>query len=44
MIVKLADFMERLYADNAHILYLDECTFKARGYQQVAWSAPKTNI
>ena len=30
--LKLSDFMERLYADKAHILYLDECVFAARGY------------
>ena len=36
--------MERLYRAGAHVLYLDECTFKARGYQQYAWSRPCENI
>ena len=36
--------MERLNRRNEHILYLDEAVFTARGYSQLAWSAPGTNI
>ena len=36
--------MEELYRKEKHILYIDECIFSARGYQESAWSAPNTNV
>ena len=43
-LLALAEKMEEYYRQERHILYIDECVFSARGYQESAWSAPNTNV
>ena len=36
--------MNKINEEKAHVLFLDECVFKARDFNRSAWSAPKQKI
>ena len=43
-ILELHEKMTQLESEGKHIVYIDECIFKARGFQMKAWAAPGQNI
>lgn len=32
--------LENALSNNEHLIFVDECVFKARGFQMKAWAAP----
>ena len=42
--IELRDKVNKIIKDGGHLIFADECVFKARGYQKQAWSGPYENI
>ena len=44
MTIELRDKVNQIISDGGHLIFADECVFKARGYQKQAWSGPYQNV
>ena len=42
--IELRDRINSIIEQGGHLVFADECVFKARGYQRQAWSAPYENV
>ena len=42
--IDLWNEIQKIQKEGGHLIFADECVFKARGYQKNAWSNQKTNI
>ena len=42
--IDLRDRVNKIIKEGGHLVFADECVFKARGYQKQAWSGPYENV
>ena len=42
--IELRDKVNKIVKDGGHLIFADECVFKARGYQKQAWAGPYENV
>ena len=42
--IELWEKIQKIQAEGGHLIFADECVFKARGYHKSAWSNQRTNV